>query len=231
MKTVADQIIAFNSSLRLTAALPEGIRAMNPFVENPSALQASSLFYKKYYADTLPRHMILGINPGRHGAGLTGVPFTDPKRLQDVCDIQCFSGPLAHEPSSVFIYEMIEQYGGAEAFYHAFYINSICPLGFVARGKGGAEVNYNYYDNAALAKAVYPFAVESLHRQLAFGIDRAVCFCLGTGKNMQFLSRLNEREKIFERIVPLEHPRYIMQYRNKTRQTYSEKYVELLRAV
>ena len=83
MPTFADKIIAFNQSLSFTGALPDGIRIMNPFQENPVVLDISSTFYKKYYGDDQPRHLILGINPGRHGAGLTGVPFTDPKRLKE----------------------------------------------------------------------------------------------------------------------------------------------------
>jgi len=49
---------------------------MNPFRENPEALIVSGKFYKKYYNDNNPRFLILGINPGRFGAGVTGIPFT-----------------------------------------------------------------------------------------------------------------------------------------------------------
>ncbi len=128
----------------------------------------------------------------------------------------------------MFVYEVIAAFGGTEAFYKRFYINSICPLGFVAPGKAGREVNFNYYDNPALAAAVLPFAVASLRRQLEFGIARDVCYCLGTGKNLDYLSRLNEREQLFERIVPLEHPRYIMQYQSRRKQAYIDKYLRLL---
>ena len=30
-------------------------------------------FLQKYYDDTRPRQLMFGINPGRHGAGITGV--------------------------------------------------------------------------------------------------------------------------------------------------------------
>ncbi len=58
---------------------------MNPFKENPDALAISSAFYKKYYDDHRMRRLILGINPGRFGAGVTGIPFTDTKRLTEKC--------------------------------------------------------------------------------------------------------------------------------------------------
>lgn len=225
MNTIAEQIIAFNKSLRFTAELPDGIKVMNPFAENPSALEASSLFYRKYYADNNQRRIILGINPGRHGAGLTGVPFTDPKRLHDVCGIKCFSGRLAHEPSSVFVYDMIKEYGGTESFYGNFYINSISPLGFVAMNARGKEVNYNYYDSKALTLAAREFMLESLRAQLEFNIRRDVCFCLGTGKNYSFINSLNKEYKFFDKVIPLEHPRYVIQYKSKKSGEYVAKYI------
>ena len=230
MQTVAGRIIAFNESLKFTAPLPEGIRAMNPFRENPNALEASSRFYKKYYNDTNTRHMVLGINPGRFGAGLTGVPFTDPKRFQGLMGDAVYDGPSAHEPSSVFVYEMIEQYGGVESFYGAYYINSICPLGFTSLKENGKEVNYNYYDNRELTEAARPFMIECLKKQLEFNIARDVCFCLGTGKNAAFITALNGEYGFFERIVPLEHPRYVIQYKSKRKQEYIGKYLAAFRS-
>ncbi len=225
MKTIAEQIIAFNTALAFTGPLPEGITIMNPFRENNAALEASSAFYRKYYSDNAPRRLILGINPGRFGAGLTGVPFTDPKRLVEHCGITNYTGPVTHEPSSVFIYDMIQAYGGEQAFYKKFYITSICPLGFISRNNRGKEVNYNYYDNRQLYEAVQEFMVESLTAQLAFTITCDVCFCLGTGKNETHIRRLNDEHGFFQKIVALEHPRYIIQYKSKEKQRYIEKYL------
>lgn len=197
---------------------------MNPFREEKSALEVSSEFYRKYYSDTKQRHFILGINPGRFGAGLTGIPFTDPKRLVSHCGIN-YDGIVAHEPSSAFIYEMIEAFGGEEKFYSKFYINSICPLGFTSMKAKGKEVNYNYYDSPELTQAVYDFMVRNVKKQIAFGLNTETAFCFGTGKNEKFLRVLNEEYKFFDRIVPLEHPRYIMQYKAKQKQAYIEKYL------
>ncbi|MDE5878522.1 MAG: DUF4918 family protein [Desulfovibrio sp.] len=221
-------MLAFNAGLRFDAPLPAGIEVMNPFLGSPCALAASEAFYRKYYADHLERHIILGINPGRFGAGLTGVPFTDPKRLAQACDIHIAACTPAHEPSSVFVYEVIEAMGGPEAFYRGWYINSICPLGFVRVDANGRKKNYNYYDDRRLEEAATPFMVECLRRQLAFGIRRDVCFCLGTGKNAAFIERLNAKHGFFDRVVPLEHPRYIMQYKRKEHEAYVRKYATLL---
>jgi len=224
MKTFAQKIIAFNRSVNFTGALPPGIRIMNPFKENKDSLKISSAFYTKYYHDDHPRHIILGINPGRFGAGLTGVPFTDPKRLSEKCGL-IFPGPLAHEPSSVFIYDMIGAYGGPEKFYGKFYINSLCPLGFTMKNTLGKEVNYNFYDSKALTEAVYDFIVWNIKQQISFGIQTDICFCLGSGKNEKILRRLNEDHGFFKKIVALEHPRYIMQYKSKSMQQYIDKYL------
>lgn len=224
MPTFADKVIAFNTSLHFTAPLPAGISVMNPFKENKDSVKVSSAFYKKYYNDNNHRNIILGINPGRFGAGLTGVPFTDPKRLVEKCAIP-YPGSPAHEPSSVFIYQMIEAYGGTESFYGKFYINSICPLGFTIKNNLGKEVNYNFYDNRALAEAAYDFIVHSIKKQIGFGIHTDTCFCLGSGKNEKFLRKLNEQHGFFKQITALEHPRFVMQYKSKNMQDYIDKYL------
>jgi hypothetical protein len=228
MKTFAEKVIEFNQQLEFQGELPEGIRIMNPFKENKSVLEVSSAFYKKYYDDFQDRYMILGINPGRFGGGVTGVPFTDPKRLLEKCGIP-FPGPLTHEPSSVFVYNVIDAFGGTEVFYQQFYIHSICPLGFTNATQQGREINYNYYDSKALTVAVYDFIVGSLQKQIAFGINTDVCFCFGTGKNEGFLRQLNQNHHFFRKIVALEHPRFVMQYKAKSKQDYIDKYLAAFR--
>ncbi|MGE5394310.1 MAG: uracil-DNA glycosylase family protein [Candidatus Saccharibacteria bacterium] len=230
MKTFADKIIDFNLSLDFTGKLPDGIGIMNPFKENDQIIPISSTFYRKYYNDHNQRHLILGINPGRFGAGVTGIPFTDTKRLKEKCDIPYF-GKETHEPSSVFVYEVIEAYGGAHAFYNDFYINSICPLGFVIIDNQGKVKNYNYYDSKALTEAVYDFSVENIRKQIALGCKTDVCFCFGTGKNEKFLRSLNQEYGFFKQIIALEHPRFVMQYQSKNKDFYIDKYLKAFKSV
>jgi hypothetical protein len=221
--TFADQILSFNQNIQIKENLPDNIRVLYPYQENPEVLQIASAFYKKYYDDHRQRKLILGINPGRLGAGATGVPFTDPKRLKTYCDIDCsFS---LHEPSSVFVHEVIQAYGGVEQFFGEFYISSVCPLGFVKVDEQGRETNYNYYDSPALAQALTPFIVSTLREQIGFGIDTDKVFCLGTGKNFKFLKALNLAHKLFGEVIPLEHPRYVMQYKSKAKDSYIDKYL------
>jgi len=230
MDTFADRVIAFNQSLDFTGSLPAGIGIMNPFKENEQILPLSSAFYRKYYSDNRSRHLILGINPGRFGAGVTGIPFTDTKRLKDPCGID-YAGKTTHEPSSVFVYEVIESYGGPAAFYSDFYINSVFPLGFVVRDSSGKEKNYNYYDSKELTAAVYDFGVECLRQQLRMGIETDRCYCFGTGKNEKFIRALNEKYRFFKEIIALEHPRFVMQYKSKLKQEYINKYIQAFRKI
>ena len=212
--TFAEKINLFNRRLDFDRPLPEGIQLMNPFKENPGILQLTKRFYDKFYNDNKPRYLIIGINPGRHGAGLTGIPFTDTIRLEKYCGLK-LEKLYSFETSSEFIYKMIEAYGGVKKFYSFYYINAVCPLGFTKTNKSGRNVNYNYYDDEELNKVVYDFIVRSLKQQISFGLKTEVCYCLGTGRNYKFLTGLNREIKLFNNIIPLEHPRFIMQYKRK----------------
>jgi Domain of unknown function (DUF4918) len=227
----ADKVILFNKNLYYTGlVLPKNIRVMNPFQEKKETMCIVDSFYHKFYDDEKPRHIILGINPGRFGGGLTGIPFTDPKRLVSECGI-VYEGKITHEPSSVLIYDVVNAYGGAKAFYKDFYINSICPLGFTSVTKEGKEINYNYYDSKELTNAVYPFIIQNIRNQISMGIKTDICICLGNGKNEKFLRELNEEYAFFREIIALEHPRYIMQYKSKSRDVYIDKYISTLRHI
>lgn len=224
----ADRIIRFNRQLEYKGpALPAGIRIMNPFKESSEAVAVSTAFYRKYYSDELTRRLILGINPGRHGAGNTGIPFTDPKRLVADCLIP-YAGKISHEPSSVFVYEVIHAFGGPEQFYRQFHINSLCPLGFTIADKDGKEKNYNYYDSKELADRVHDFIVDNIRKQIKLGVSTDSCLCFGTGKNENYLRRINDEHGFFKRIVAVEHPRFIMQYKAKSKRAYIDKYLEAL---
>jgi hypothetical protein len=228
--TFADKVIQFNKQLYFDGKLPDGIRIMNPFKENPQVIGIMVQFYKKYYDDNYKRHLILGINPGRFGGGVTGIPFTDSKRLKSVCKID-YEAKETHEPSSVFVYEMIDAFGGADLFYQNFYIHSICPLGFTSIKSDGKEINYNYYDSPALTASVYDFMIENIRKQIAFGVETDTCFCFGNGKNDKFLKKLNDKEHFFKKIIALEHPRFIMQYKSRSKDVYIKKYIDAFNSV
>lgn len=227
--TKASRILDFYKNVDFDGELPDNIHLLNPYKDNPEIQDSVYQFYNKYYNDEKPRHLILGINPGRLGAGATGIPFTDTKRLQDICEIQV-SGKTTHEPSSVFVYEMIDAFGGPELFYQHFYINSVCPLGFVKKSEEKL-VNYNYYDSTVLTSVVSQFIIDNIRQQIDIAGTTDVCYCLGTGKNFKYLNKINTIYHFFDEIVPLEHPRYIMQYRTMQKARYIEDYVEKLQKI
>ena len=219
--TFADHIIQFHRSLRPDWKLPKGFDLIFPF-DRESTWSCMQSFYQKYFSDPAPRHFLFGINPGRFGAGVTGVSFTDPWHLQTFCDISS-EFPLRKELSSIFIYEMIQAYGGSEAFYADHYITSVCPLGFLTNG-----VNCNYYDNKKLQQRVEPHIIANLRKQTRDWLKGSKVVCLGQGKNFKYLSGLNERQGIFSEVIPLPHPRWVMQYRRKHIKKYVDDYLHCL---
>jgi hypothetical protein len=220
----AKTILRFYQSLTPPTGLPTGIEVLYP-QQHPAVIAIVKTFLDKYYADDNPRTLLFGINPGRFGAGATGINFTATKQLAEQCGIG-HSLKLQSELSAEFIYEMINAFGGCQAFYSRFFISAVSPLGFVKAGK-----NLNYYDDKQLQQAVTPFIVDCINAQYQWNINRHTCLCIGGEKNYKFLAALNEQHGWFNRILPLPHPRFILQYRRKQKEAYIQQYLEALRDV
>jgi len=220
----ADKILAFHQNIRPDWEIPEGIDILFPF-NNPETWSVMSAFFKKYFDDEQQRTLILGINPGRFGAGITGTPFTDPVKLEEICGIpNNFKKRV--ELSADFVYEFIDAFGGADYFYRHFYITSLCPLGFVKNGK-----NYNYYDEKPLERAVEKHILHNLKTHLDFGCNASVALCLGQGKNYKYFKQLNDKHQFFRKIIPLPHPRWVMQYRRKKMPEFRDMFVKTFQEV
>lgn len=216
---LSQKITDFLFNLKFPTSPPSGIEVLFPFADEATK-QACTIFYNKFYNDNNPRYCIVGINPGRFGGGVTGIPFTDPIRLANECGIQN-NWPKKQELSSVYVYEVIKAFGGLEAFYDRFFITSVSPLGFTHNGK-----NLNYYDDKSLTQCIKPFAVDCLNKQLDWGLHRTTAFCFGDGKNFNFLTKLNNEYRFFEKIIPLSHPRFVMQYKLKQKEVYIDRCLE-----
>lgn len=228
--TFAEQILKFNEILsQKSFDLPIGFKVINPFKEDQKeqVKKVTTAFYQKYYNDNRPRRLIFGSSPARNGTAVTGVPFEDAKHLQSETGIYIDKFYI-NKSSSGFIYDVIKEYGGCEKFYADFYMNFVCPLGLVRTNSKGNEVNCNYYENKELQKSLYSFIVSSIRSQIDFGIDTSVCYCIGSGENYNFLSKINEEYNFFNTIIPLEHPRFIMQYNSKQKDIFLDKYIKAL---
>lgn len=217
--TFGGRAVRFFASLQAPSNLPHGVSTVCPY-DNPEMRKVMCDFYRTFFNDNHKRVFVLGINPGRFGSGVTGVPFTDPVALEEVCGIM--NGfEKKRELSSRFVYAFIEAFGGAKKFYDDFFVSAVSPVGFVRNGK-----NYNYYDDARLYTMARPFIVDTLKEQVSFGAHRTVIL-LGAGKNASCFNELNATYHLFDTVLTVEHPRYIMQYQRKQLDTYIKKYIDV----
>ena len=231
-KTFAQKVIQFDENLsNISIELPEGFKIINPFNgdKKETVYKISTSFYKKFYNDRNNRHLILGSSPAHRGTAVTGVPFEDALHLQKETGI-IIDKFYINKSSSGFLYEVIEKYGGCEKFYSDFYMNFVCPIGIVKTNSKGKNVNCNYYDNNKLQETLYSLIINSIKSQINFGIDTSVCYCIGSGKNYDFMTKINNKYHFFKKIIPLEHPRFIMQYNLKHKDEFLKKYLEALNA-
>ena len=198
-----------------------GMEILNPLARE-EVINILETFYQKFYSDYNKRIFMIGINPGRFGGGITGIPFTDPVNLQEVLGIP--NGfAKKHELSSRFIYDVIEKMGGPDQFFGHCYLTAVSPYGFVSGNN-----NLNYYDDKDLLKAWEPFLVDWLKQQIGFGAIPEIALSLGKGKNLEYLIKLNEKHGFFHQIGWLPHPRWVMQYRYKKRDDILKFYIEKL---
>lgn len=216
--TFSEKILDFYNRLAFPAnILPSGVTVIDPY-EAPEARSSVKAFYGKFFSDTKARVFVFGINPGRFGSGITGVPFTDPVALQEYCGI---ANPFEkrRELSSQFVYEFIEQWEGVRNFYQKFFLTAVSPLGFSRKG-----LNYNFYDDAEFFSAIKPFIIESMRAQIDCGASREIAIVFGVGKNQRIFTKINDEYGFFKDICTLEHPRFIMQYQRKNLKRYLRKY-------
>lgn len=225
--TRAQRILEWYRTLEINVDLPAHIDVLNPYKEmSDSTYAALQEFYERYYSDERPRNLLMGINPGRLGAGLTGIPFTDTPALESIG----IEMPEVNttETSADFVWRVVEAYGGPEAFFGEWFIGGVSPLGFIQKNEKGNWVNFNYYDSPDVQKMLTPFIIEQIQiqKELVGGADKLVLF--GTGKNLKAIGNLNKEHDWFVQIDALEHPRFVMQYRRKRIPEYLEKFVATL---
>jgi hypothetical protein len=192
---------------------------LNPY-KQPVVREIVATMIKRFYEGGAARLSVWGINPGRLGAGITGIPFVDPVSLQHTLGIQStITG--ASEASATFIAKVIQQSGGAPAFYSSVYLSALCPLGLTRAGN-----NVNFYDDPQWIDAVVPFIRSAVLTQVACGLRADLCVVLGMGKLRAFIERHTTDWWPFAQTVYLYHPRFIMQYKRSSMQQYIDQYRE-----
>lgn len=215
-------ILNFFDTLVPPQKLPDDVEILWPY-GSPETRRVMGEYYEKFYDDSASRIFLVGINPGRFGAGVTGICFTDPVRLAGDCGIpHTLSG--GRELSSDFVYRMITEYGGVRDFCSRFYLTALSPVGYVRDGK-----NLNYYDVKGLTESLDEWMAEAMAKQISAGADCRIAFSMGQGKNYTALKSFNDRHGFFGRVEPLPHPRWVMQYRHKRIDEFIGVYLDALR--
>ncbi len=100
--TFGDRAFHFYANLVLPTDLPEHVSAFSP-LGNELAREYARSFYSSFFADSHKRILMLGINPGRFGSGVTGINFTDPVALEEYCGISnsLLNGESFHQNLSI----------------------------------------------------------------------------------------------------------------------------------
>ena len=118
------------------------ICALSDFHRNKDGIET---FWRKYYGGAVPRVVLCGINPGRHGARNTGIPFLD---FQSLSQLIPGIDRQDNERTAGFFFQVVRQFG-VEAFFHSFYVTNVASVGFIRDGK-----NLNYTELPASALEV-----------------------------------------------------------------------------
>lgn len=223
--TFGEKAIEFFNNLKVPAIkLPARVEVMNP-LQLEQVRNILLKFYSTYYNDDHKRIFLIGINPGRFGGGITGIPFTDPVNLENILGIKN-DFEKKHELSSRFVYAVISAFQGPVHFFRHFYLTAVSPFGFISQDK-----NLNYYDLKIIRDSWEPVFINWMKYQMKFGTVRTIAISLGMGKNAEYLQYLNEKENLFDEIKALPHPRWIMQYRFKRKEEFIAEYIHKLKSV
>jgi hypothetical protein len=116
------------------------ITILNEFLDNWESIKA---FNNEFYGENLPKTVLCGINPGKNGAGKTGLPFIDFTSLSKLLNNV---NRQDTERSAQFFYDVVQELG-VDDFYKTFYVTNISWVGYIKGNK-----NLNYYDLPLLAK-------------------------------------------------------------------------------
>lgn len=211
----------FLCSVNIDVKLPPGFSALQPYGRKEVRTVVKQ-FCQEYYSGSHLRLGLWGINPGRFGAGITGICFTDPHALTAQLGI---ASTLAgkRELSAEFVSMVIDAYGGPHKFYHDVYLGALSPIGFVRDAK-----NINFYDDKNLAGALAPFITECVQYITSAGLLPDKAIFLGRGSLRKYVDK--QLTSVFGtmKTTALDHPRFIMQYKRSMVKDYVKQYVDTI---
>jgi len=169
--------------------------------------QVMSAFWHRFYSGDLPRQVICGLNPGRLGAGLTGVPFTD---FQTLARWMPQIERQDTEPSAQFFAKVVDAIG-VESFFQRFYVTNISAVGYVKDGR-----NLNYHDLPAEA-------LEFVGRRFVEEMENV--------RPLRIIALGRQVERSIKKLLPevsvtyLPHPAWVSTYRKSSQQDWIDLYL------
>ena len=121
MRTLVDNYINFSRTFvenHKEELANNNISILTDFLDNEFYIRE---FYKEFVEPNTPKIVLCGINPGRKGAGKTGVSFLDFRSLSKILPELKKDD---FEKSGSFIYSVIEEFG-CHNFYENIYVTNI----------------------------------------------------------------------------------------------------------
>lgn len=138
MEEIIDLHLDFYHSIKendevISTLRKENIKILDGFIRNIDLVRR---YYQTVYQTNRDRIVLCGINPGKLGAGKTGVPFLDFKSISQIFSDVRLSD---QERSAQYMWSVINKIG-IDKFYKNIYITNISWFGFTKEGN-----NLNYY--------------------------------------------------------------------------------------
>lgn len=170
-----------------------------------------------YYPSDPNRIVLCGINPGKNGAGKTGIPFIDfrslshllPDTKQDDC-----------ESSAEFIYSIISEIG-VKPFNRHVYMTNLSWFGYVKDGR-----NLNYYKLPE--KLIHVFTSSFIEEMKMVKPKAIIPLSIDVEKS---LKKMKQEEKLtFPVVERLPHP-YYCSIQSHHDDDYREMYVKKIRSL
>lgn len=195
--------------------LSNNVNILSDFLDNK---QNIIQFHERYIKNSKPKIVLCGINPGRFGAGLTGIPFIDFNSLGKMLP---FVESITSEKSAGFFFSVIQEFGIVE-FYKNFHVTNLSWYGFCKCNKGS---NVNYYD---LRTDIQRYLIDIFVREIEY-INPEVIIPLSTQVYHE-LRALKESGEIKAEIGPrLNHPSWITTYRSRELSHWRNQYISVLK--
>jgi len=186
------------------------ISILSDFCKNKEVI---SEFYRLYIESNKPKIVICGINPGRFGAGKTGIPFLDFYSLSKIFPNMNGIPKEKPEKSANFIFSIIEQFG-INNFFKQFYLTNISCIGFYNKK---TKQNVNYY---ALPLKIQLFLFENFSKEINY-IEPKIIIPLGKEVEKNLINDLKHEQIINTEIgTCLPHP--------STKYAKKDDYIKLL---